>query len=75
MEPDADSRADYLSAQTLALLNNVHRDPEKSEPAFPIDFMPWSQEAKEEEKPKESPQLDVKSQVVRLKALFSKKGK
>lgn len=75
IEPDADSRADYLAAQTLALIKNVHRDPEKSDPALPIDFMTWLHESKIEEKPQDPPPMDMKSQIVRLKALFSKKGK
>jgi len=76
IEPDADSRVDSLLSQQLAMLGNINRSNEKTEPFTPMDFMPWVElPEKEVVKPKEPEPIDPKTQSVRLKALFSKKGK
>jgi hypothetical protein len=72
IEPDADARSDSLAAQQLAMLGNINRSEQKTEPFEPHDFMPWI------EKPKAVQviePLDAQAQATRLKALISKKSK
>ena len=73
IEPDADSRIDSLLAQQLAMLGNINRAEEKTEPFHPTDFMPWMDKP-EKETPKDEPEpISQQDQEIRLKALFSKK--
>lgn len=44
-----DRRVELLLAQLLALMTNVHRDPDRSQPATVTDFMPWLNSADAEE--------------------------
>ena len=74
IEPDADSRVDSLLAQQLAMLGNINRSEDKVEPFMPQDFMPWSDQQDAKLEAIEEP-IDAKTQEVRLKALFSTKGK
>ncbi|CAB4121515.1 hypothetical protein UFOVP14_17 [uncultured Caudovirales phage] len=58
------------------MLGNINRSSEKTEPFSPTDFMPWVEiTEKEVQKPIEHEPIDSNTQAVRLKALFSKKGK
>ena len=75
IEPDSDARVDSLLAQQLAMLGNINRSEQKTEPFEPTDFMPWF-EVPEKPKEIEMPEpIDPNAQSIRLKALFSKKGK
>jgi hypothetical protein len=73
IEPDADSRADYLAAHQLSMLGNIHRKADVEE-FEPLDFLPWLK-ADTPTKVVDSPKIDAKSQNTLLKALFNRKGK
>ena len=73
IEPDADTRNDSLLAQQLAMLGNINRSADKTEPFLPTDFMPWIK-IEEPNKQDEPEPIDMKAQSIRLKALFGKKG-
>lgn len=74
IEPDADSRNDSLLSQQLAMLGNINRSEDKKEPFMPQDFMPWTEQPEVTQEIAVEP-IDLNTQAVRLKALFSKKGK
>lgn len=58
------------------MLGNINRASEKTEPFNPTDFMPWIEmPEKVVQKHTEPEPIDSQTQSVRLKALFSKKGK
>lgn len=44
-----DRRVEILLASLLAMTANVNRDPKKGEPASALDFLPWMQDAEDEE--------------------------
>jgi hypothetical protein len=64
-----------LAAQQLAMLGNINISKDKPEPFSPLDFMPWIVREKKVEVEVKPEPIDSKTQSVRLKALFSKKGK
>ena len=68
-------RSDSLAAQQLAMLGNINRSEDKKEPFSPLEFMPWIESINEDSQKDEPEPIDAKTQSVRLKALFSKKGK
>ena len=61
-----DRRREILLASLLAITANVHRDPERSEPATALDFLPWMQEDEDEE----PEPVDMVRRIEMLNAMF-----
>ena len=73
IEPDSDTRNDSLLAQQLAMLGNINRSSDKTEPFVPTDFMPWIKEEIPTKQEEPEP-IDMQTQTTRLMALFGSKG-
>lgn len=66
IEPFGEERADLRMAILAALIANVHRDPEKTKPFGPEDFMPRFDGAGR----KEVPALDKAQAIAAIRSYF-----
>lgn len=68
LEPFGEERADFRSAQLLALTANLHRDPAKFPSPFTVaDFMPFTREEPDEDQIEAA----ARAEIVAMKKRFA----
>lgn len=74
LEPFGEERADFRSAQLIALLANQHRDPARTPQPFAVtDFMPFTRELPDEDQQEELARAEIASMKKRFAEMAERK--